>query len=317
MKTNFICLLFLLFLLVSVQSFHDCVQPRRSRRLQPGKNDYVISPPAGCNGGLCVGMHGGPHEGGPSSYPAGNSSVGFTYVHSTMTVPEYPKKQDGITYFLWTDVFMGDESYGRMNQFVPQLLLGNVLSGSTGPPDYNPTYSTITEYYFGAHYFFELFDPSVNVTVAKAAYGPLYPTSPGETLFTTFDQTVGSPGEGPVWTLTMGVVGDSSRLSTLIVPKPYMGLGVNWPVPSTRWDELNYTNICINACYEIYGGIDADHLPSSGGEYIINIGRGINNSFPWIGQWDQDEGQDTFFLSTIAEANNPFEQHVYWNISTQ
>jgi hypothetical protein len=115
---------------------------------------------------------------------------------------------------------MGDMGYGRMNQFVPQLLLGNVLSGSTGPPNYDPTFSTISSYMFGAHYFFELFDPVKYATVPKAGYGKLFPTSPGETLFTSFDQTSGAPGHGPVWTLRMGVVNDPARVSVLTVAQP-------------------------------------------------------------------------------------------------
>lgn len=91
---------------------------------------------------------------------------------------------------------------------------------------------------------FEIFDgTSVD---AKAAYGDLYPAAEGETLYTSF---VASPGPfGPSWTLEMGVVGDSSRTSKVVVDQPYMGLGAKWPVPSVSWSELNFTNICINSC---------------------------------------------------------------------
>lgn len=44
-------------------------------------------------------------------------------------------------------------SYGRMNQLVPQLILGNALDGSSGPPEYNPHYGTHLTWEFGAHYF--------------------------------------------------------------------------------------------------------------------------------------------------------------------
>jgi hypothetical protein len=40
--------------------------------------------------------------------------------------------------YIWTDIFFGDMSYGRMNQFVPQLILGNALDGSSGAPAYKP-----------------------------------------------------------------------------------------------------------------------------------------------------------------------------------
>jgi hypothetical protein len=103
-----------------------------------------------------VGMHGGPHEGGPASYPVGDAESGFTSVSSTMTVPEMPAKLDGICYYIWTDIFFGDMSNGRMNQFVPQLILGNALDGSSGPPLYKPHFGEHRSYQFGAHYFFEV-----------------------------------------------------------------------------------------------------------------------------------------------------------------
>ena len=168
-------------------------------------------------------MHNGPHEGGNASYPVGTASTGFLRLYSEMTVPAYPRAQDGITYFIWTDLFFADEGTGIMNQFVPQLLLGEVLSGSTGPPDYNPTFSTISSWMYGAHYFFELLEN--NQTVAKAAYGPLFPARVGETLFTLFEARPNPATGAPEWTLKMGAVADPTRTSTLFVPKPYMGLG--------------------------------------------------------------------------------------------
>jgi hypothetical protein len=232
-----------LFLLGLGHAFHDCVQPRKrslARRVGIDLDDQV---PAGCQGGLCMGMHGGPHENGNSSYVVGDTASGFTGVYAEMTVPELPLLQDGICYYLWTDVFFGDMSYGRMNQFVPQLILGNALSGSTGAPLYNPTYSTYNTWHFGAHYFFEIFNSTGNSVDAKAAYGTLYPAITGETLFTRFEAESGPRGKGPVWTLTMGVLDDPSRLSVLRVDQPYMGLGVDWPLPTTSWSELNYTNV--------------------------------------------------------------------------
>ena len=89
----------------SVAAFHDCIQPKMRRGPAPA----AAAPGGGetCQGGLCVGMHNGPHEGGPSSYPVGTSATGFTSVSSTMTVPEMPLKKDGITYYIWTDIFFG------------------------------------------------------------------------------------------------------------------------------------------------------------------------------------------------------------------
>ena len=187
--------------LAAVNAFHDCVQPaKRRRRAPPGSAATIMvdehddaMAPATCSGGLCLGMHDGPHEGGPASY----ASAGVKRVHSTMSVPDYPEQQDGICYYIWTDVFFGDVGFGRMNQFVPQLILGNALSGSSGPPNYTPSWAVHDTWAFGAHYFFEIFNTSTNATDGHAAYGPLFPASPGETLYTTFTSTKhASPGGG-------------------------------------------------------------------------------------------------------------------------
>ena len=109
-----------LLLLGTSSAFHDCIQPkghrmpppsfgsirsipstRRDRAAAPGKQQGPRAGNSTCSGGLCVGMHAGPHEGGPASYPSGNASVGFTRVSSTMTVPVQPEKIDGITCKGW------------------------------------------------------------------------------------------------------------------------------------------------------------------------------------------------------------------------
>ena len=82
-------------------AFHDCVQqsPVLGRRL-PGRAAITNT---SCSGGLCVGMHDGPHEGGSSAYPVKPVSVDTaTKVSSTMTVPDYPEDLSGITYYIWT-----------------------------------------------------------------------------------------------------------------------------------------------------------------------------------------------------------------------
>ena len=138
---------------------------------------------ASCSGGLCVGMKDGPHEGGPSSYPISwnKSLLRGTAVRSTMTVPDLPSATDGITYYIWTDIFFGDGgSLGRMNQLVPQLLLGKALDGSTGSPRYAPEWGPRHDrWMFGAHYFFEIYNVTTDNTDAHAAYGNLHPANPG------------------------------------------------------------------------------------------------------------------------------------------
>ena len=295
-----------------VGAFHDCIQPK-GRRLPPGAR-LMASQNSTCAGGLCVGMHNGPHEGGPAAYPAGSAKDGFLSVYSTMTVPGLPAKMDGICYYIWTDIFFGDVGFGRMNQIVPQLVLGEALDGSSGPPLYKPHWGKHLSWSFGAHYFFEVFNATSNQTEGHAAYGSLFPAQPGETLFTSFRRS-----ETKGWVVEMGAVGDPSRVSRVEIPQPYMGMGVGWPEPTASWDETNYSNVCINGCWELYGANDRDHLPSTGAVYDIRIdsGRsGASKPFPWVTRWDEDEGsQKSCPVSAIREAHNASSQHVYWNIT--
>jgi len=299
-------------------AFHDCIQPtkRFGHRLPPGVSFQAAPDNSVCQGGLCVGMHNGPHEGGPSSYPVGTKSTGYTTVSSTMTVPDYPKTTQGICYYIWTDIFFGDMSQGVMNQFVPQLILGNALDGSSGPPLYKPKWGQHDTWKFGAHYFFEVLNATSGKRDSHAAYGDLFNTTPGELLFTSFMANSDGP-HGLSWTLKMGVVGDSSRLSKVQVDQPYMGLGVHWDLPTTSWTELNYTNMCVNSCWELYGANDRDHLPGSGSHYNIKIERPITavSSFKWTTKWDEDEGvQKPCPNCTISEYHNDTEQHILWDI---
>ena len=305
----------LLLVLGSAAAFHDCVQPKR-RRAPPGFEDDASVD--ACGGGLCVGMHNGPHEGGAAAYPVGNERVGYTDVRSTMTVPALPRKIDGICYYIWTDIFFGDASNGRMNQFVPQLLLGSALDSSTGAPAYSPEWHTHTTWSFGAHYFFETFNATANATVGHAAYGDLHPAAAGEVIFTSFVQSAHTSAAAPgdtQWTLEMGIVGDPARLSRVVVKQPYMGLGAHWPVPTTSWSELNYSKLCVNACWELYGADDAAHFPSSGARYEINVTRGAGATWPWVEKWDEDEGKGkSCATSQIAERHTETVQTVEWAI---
>lgn len=113
----------------------------------------------------------------------------------------------------------------------------------------------------------------------------------------------------------MGAVDDPARTSVLRVPQPYMGLGATWAEPSTRWDEQNFTNMCINSCWELYGAVDLAHLPSSGSRYRVAVTRNGSSSWPWVGRWDEDEGANkTCATSTIREEHNATTQLVAWDI---
>jgi hypothetical protein len=73
----------------------------------------------------------------------------------------------------------------------------------------------------------------------------------------------------------------------------------------------------MNSCWEIYGGIDADHLPSTGTLYDMKVSQGAGQSYPFVEQWDRDEGATSCFADTIAETHTAAVQHVFWEISTQ
>ncbi|CAB9507229.1 expressed unknown protein [Seminavis robusta] len=314
-------------------AFHDCIEASvqmRQRRenhvgFLAGRSPLLTSPP--CAGGICVGMKNGPHQGGNASYPVAWNGINGTFVHSTMTVPEYPRKLDGITYYLWTDIFFGDGGLGRMNQFVPQLLLGDVLDGSSGYPDYKPSWKHHDTWVFGAHYFFETWNATSNRTNAHAAYGKLYPTFPGETLYTSFQLLTQNPHSSnkddiitPQWILTMGVVGDQTRVSRLVVDQPYMGMGAHWQNPTTSWLEPSYQNMCINACWEIYGAFNAAHLPSSGGHYNLTIAQPSSNNneakynFTY---WVRDEGNGVCPWCKVTESHKDAVQTVLIDVGVR
>merc|ERR1719473_2460990 len=95
-----------------------------------------------------------------------------------------------------------------------------------------------------------------------------------------------------------------------------MGIGARWKVPTTRWDEKNYTNLCVNACWELYGANDPAHLPSSGAKYVLKVEQGKPAAFPWVTKWDEDEGKGTACAaSSIQESHNDTTQLIDWDIS--
>eukprot|EP00326_Haptolina_ericina_P001148 CAMPEP_0181222232 /NCGR_PEP_ID=MMETSP1096-20121128/29850_1 /TAXON_ID=156174 ORGANISM="Chrysochromulina ericina, Strain CCMP281" /NCGR_SAMPLE_ID=MMETSP1096 /ASSEMBLY_ACC=CAM_ASM_000453 /LENGTH=91 /DNA_ID=CAMNT_0023314967 /DNA_START=9 /DNA_END=284 /DNA_ORIENTATION=- len=74
--------------------------------------------------------------------------------------------------------------------------------------------------------------------------------------------------------------------------------------------------MCINSCWELYGANDVAHLPSSGSQYKLAITRQAAASFPWVTQWDEDEGANkSCARSAIHESHNATTQIVTWDIS--
>ena len=160
-----------------------------------------------------------------------------------------------------------------MNQFVNQLMLGQPLYGSTGPPDYNPLWMPVTTWIFAAQYFMEIYDNST----AKAAAGPWFNCTEGEILWTESVSQRRPSGvwttapfrrdphsllgsrrcyclrysldDNWAWTLSMGVIGDASRTSSFVSEKPFMGLLESNGTSS--WSEPAYQYAFYNGCWEL------------------------------------------------------------------
>jgi len=256
--------------------------------------------------------------GGSATYPVGGP--GTTSFYSTQTVPGLPLNTSAFevaTYFIYFNIFFDNyvpAGRGVYNQFVPQMMLGNPLSGSTGPPIWDPTWSMNPTWIFGAQYFMEL-NNSTNSTpniVPKAATGATYPCYEGETIFTRFSLSEGYAG--PAWLLEMGVVGDASRYSSVVAPQPFMGLLGD---VTQSWSEPIYDHVHVNGCWELYG-VDTPHaFPSTGSDVQWTTMTRAPGSIDWFRNWTNIEvptcaGAPT---ATFSDAVSPTWQQVVWNIS--
>eukprot|EP00947_MAST-08B_sp_MAST-8B-sp1_P000586 g586.t1 len=250
-----------------------------------------------CNGGACSSL---------VHYP-----VKGTTHYAVFNVPELPKSV-GPTFFVYYNIDWQAAgpagSFARMNQFVPQLMLGNPLDGSGGPPDYKPKWHEHSTWCFGAQYFFEIFNATSNKTEAHAATGKTYDCKPGEELFTEFTLS-----EDWVWTLRMGVVGDPSRVSTVVAAKPFMGL---LPASQTSsWSEDVYSKAWSNTCWELYGIGKAENYPSSDMRYTINISTSEPGSIPWSNWGTQSPSCPGHPTMTISTKETPTAQIITWDVN--
>lgn len=111
-----------------------------------------IAPADDCKASVC---------GGSASYPVAPG----TKFYSTFNVPGLPQNQSAIendvTFFIYSNIFFdggrGQCADCRMNQFVNQLMLGNPLYASTGPPRYDPLWTHANTWIFAAQYFMEIY----------------------------------------------------------------------------------------------------------------------------------------------------------------
>jgi hypothetical protein len=237
--------------------------PSRSRPSQDQDTDS-------CGGHLCSGH---------AWYPVAET----TMFNAVFNVPGLPTNVSAVDdpqfcHYIYFNIFFPNNEPTNLavyNQFVPQLMLGDALSGSSGAPDYTPTWSNFTSYVFQAQYFFAFIDTVTNSTIFKAATGTTYNTSPGELLWTSF--TLSNSSSGGSWTLSMGVTGDPTRTSTVTVPAPYMGMLSPF---TTRWDEDTYSLVHVNSCWELYGTNNREDYPSTGSNFTMKVQQ-IPKTFPW------------------------------------
>lgn len=236
-----------------------------SRRLPPGTKRHIAS-------NMLESCHAGAICTGPGRmYPIGRQPG--TVIQSRFVVPELPKQYDSTqqTYYDYLNIFWRQEpTGGYMNQFVPQLMLGNALANSTNAPEYHPKWIKMDTWHIGAQYFMGLcvkndtfpdgFQCDRETWLARAATGRLVPVEPGELIETRFELD-----EQYVWSLHIGVVGGApDRQSQVTSDAPYMGL-----VEATKgWDEEIYDNIYVGSCLENYGMNSRDNYPT---EWQIDV----------------------------------------------
>lgn len=259
-----------------------------------------------CKAGVCGGM---------ANYAV---SPGMRF-YSTFNVPGLPLNKtaikDDITFFIYANIFFdggpGQCADCKMNQFVNQLMLGQPLYASTGPPSYDPLWTTATTWIFATQYFMEIYPNGT----AKAAAGQWYNCTERDILWTEYALDEAANGDW-VWTLRMGVVGDPARTSTLVVDQPFMGLLNN---ETSSWKEPAYGVAHWNSCLELYGiaPYGGTHYPSSSIVYDLRTTLGADQApVPWQTTWSDVEfatcpGHPN---STFSEIHNATRQDVIQNV---
>lgn len=153
-----------------------------------------------------------------------------------------------------------------MNQFVPQLMLGNALANSTNFPDFDPRWIQLDSWHIGAQYFMGLCPDGVSTKcksdwIARAATGKLIPVEPGEVIETSIGLQK-YDGNRSLWILSIGVLGQADRTSQVIVHKPFMGL-LNKTIASADWMDYRYSDVFVGSCLENYGMRQRENFPNT------------------------------------------------------
>jgi hypothetical protein len=240
---------------------------------------------------------------------------------SRFVVPQLPAKFDTVetTYYDYLNVFWRSNPVGGfMNQFVPQLMLGNALANSTNAPYYKPIWIEMDRWHIGAQYFMALCNGTLGTFdcqnwIPKAATGKLVSVNPGEMVETSFvlkKEKSCCKKSKYVWTLRIGVVGGGpERQSVVIVDRPFMGL-----LNSTfSWGEAIYDNIYAGSCLENYGMQSSDSYPPKWQIHVrVQDAPGRDETFWQNWTLSHAPGCPWQPVSTIANAIRKRGQHVKW-----
>ena len=102
---------------------------------------------------LCLGSHTLTYEKVPTAFAHSlrtNRFLAITTTHHTHTTHITTQ---GVCQYIYFNIFFGDSKpNGRMNQFVPQLMVGESLTTSSGPPDYHPIWVDHKSWVFSSQY---------------------------------------------------------------------------------------------------------------------------------------------------------------------
>merc|ERR1712013_496075 len=153
-------------------------------------------------------------------------------------------------YYIYVDMHMNPDGQGEDNQFVPQLMLGNVLCNSTNSDDYKPSWCELAQWHIQSQYYFQ----TNNGSTSHAVTGQLFAVNAGDEIYTEFIF------QNAQWTLNIGVVGDAEKKSSVVATQPYMGLLA--PV-TTSWSESAYATAHMGCQWELYGLESEENYPRS------------------------------------------------------
>jgi hypothetical protein len=278
----------------------------------PCKHKATTEASTGCSDGLlCISPLPNEfalHESG-GCYPA-NPNIQFIARSRVPPIPTTFRPEEATVYYYLnlvmpddgnSDVNNSTKGYGFMNQFVPQLELGEALCGSTGPAGGYQTgacsiVDPLRQWVIQSQYFFGVLnhsgvpDPSGVSWTGHAVTGETIPVFPGETIVTNFTQLqngtwllqysvdVSAPGPGGP------IPGRGNVMSVVQVDHPYMNPDLDWLHP-----DFNHT--LAGACNEVYNlqprkGDVARPLEMN----ISIIDRAPTQDAKWMVDWQVNEG---------------------------